>query len=96
MYHLYEQFASYLRRVLAKTRLIFSRINGPIVSCVSQEIWPLKVIVMKKNLVLLLVLCLTVYNIHFFLAKMVARTALKIEMHVSFRGILSFSSFGSG
>ena len=23
------QFASYLRRVLAKTRLIFSRINGP-------------------------------------------------------------------
>ena len=29
------QFASYLRRVLAKTRLIFSRINGPIVFVVS-------------------------------------------------------------
>ena len=26
------QFASYLRRVLCKTRLIFPRINGPIVS----------------------------------------------------------------
>ena len=30
LYHLYEQFACYLIRVLAKTRLIFSRINGPI------------------------------------------------------------------
>ena len=37
-----------------------------------------------------------VYNIHFFPAKMVARTVLKIEMHVTLRGILSFSSFGSG
>ena len=27
------QFASYLRRVLCKTRLIFPRINGPIVYC---------------------------------------------------------------
>ena len=26
---LYGQFASYLRRVLCKTRLIFPRINGP-------------------------------------------------------------------
>jgi len=26
------QFASYLRRVLAKTHLIFSRIGGPIIS----------------------------------------------------------------
>ena len=26
------QFASYLRRVLCKTRLIFRRINGPIVN----------------------------------------------------------------
>ena len=26
------QFASYLRRVLCKTRLIFPRINGPIVA----------------------------------------------------------------
>ena len=30
MYHLYEQFASYLGRVLHKTRLISSGINGPI------------------------------------------------------------------
>ena len=28
---LYGKFASYLRRVLCKTRLIFPRINGPIV-----------------------------------------------------------------
>ena len=32
MCHLYRKFASYLRRVLCKTRLIFPRINGPIVS----------------------------------------------------------------
>ena len=29
MCHLYGKFASYLRRVLCKTRLIFPRINGP-------------------------------------------------------------------
>ena len=32
------QFASYLRRVLCKTRLIFSRINGPNMS-VNPEDW---------------------------------------------------------
>ena len=32
MCRLYGKFASYLRRVLCKRRLIFSRINGPIVS----------------------------------------------------------------
>ena len=31
LYHLYKHFASYVRRVLHKTRLISSRINGPIV-----------------------------------------------------------------
>ena len=31
MCRLYGKFASYLRRVLCKTRLIFSRITGPIV-----------------------------------------------------------------
>ena len=31
MLRLYGKFASYLRRVLCKTRLIFPRINGPIV-----------------------------------------------------------------
>ena len=31
MYRLYGKFASYLRRVLCKTHLIFPRINGPIV-----------------------------------------------------------------
>ena len=31
MCRLYRKFASYLRRVLCKTRLIFPRINGPIV-----------------------------------------------------------------
>ena len=31
MCRLYGKFASYLRRVLRKTRLIFPRINGPIV-----------------------------------------------------------------
>ena len=31
MCRLYGKFASYLRRVLCKTRLIFPRINGPIV-----------------------------------------------------------------
>ena len=29
MCRLYGKFASYLRRVLCKTRLIFPRINGP-------------------------------------------------------------------
>ena len=29
------QFASYLRRVLCKMRLIFPHINGPIVACLS-------------------------------------------------------------
>ena len=29
MCHLYGKFASYLRRALCKTRLIFPRINGP-------------------------------------------------------------------
>ena len=32
MCRLYGKFASYLRRVLCKTRLIFPRINGPIES----------------------------------------------------------------
>ena len=32
MCRLYRKFASYLRRVLCKTRLIFPRVNGPIVS----------------------------------------------------------------
>ena len=32
MCRLYGKFASYLRRVLCKTRLIFPHINGPIVS----------------------------------------------------------------
>ena len=31
MCRLYEKLASYLRRVLCKTRLIFPRLNGPIV-----------------------------------------------------------------
>ena len=31
------QFASYLRRVLCKTRLIFPRINGPNVYCIHIE-----------------------------------------------------------
>ena len=31
MCRLYGKFASYLRRVLCKTRLIFPRINGPII-----------------------------------------------------------------
>ena len=33
MYRLYGKFASYLRRVLRKTRLIFPRINGPNMLC---------------------------------------------------------------
>ena len=32
MYRLYGKFASYLRHVLCKTRLIFPRINGPFVA----------------------------------------------------------------
>ena len=32
MCHLYRKFASYLRRVLHKTRLIFPHINGPIMT----------------------------------------------------------------
>ena len=83
-------------RVYRKTQSLWFIKFVHIVSCVSQEIWPLNVIVMKKNLVLLLLLCLTVYNIHFFPAKMVARTVLKIEMHVTLHGILTFSSFGTG
>ena len=34
MCRLYGKFASYLRRVLCKTRLIFPRINGPIIIAV--------------------------------------------------------------
>ena len=33
MCRLYGKFASYLRRVLCKTRLIFPRINGPNIAC---------------------------------------------------------------
>ena len=32
MCRLYGKFASYLRRVLCKTRLIFPRVNGPILA----------------------------------------------------------------
>ena len=35
------QFASYVRRVLHKTRLIFSRINGPIVISRALDIYGL-------------------------------------------------------
>ena len=35
MCRLYGKFTSYLRRVLCKTRLIFPRINGPIISRLS-------------------------------------------------------------
>ena len=35
MCRLYGKFASYLRRVLCKMRLIFPRINGPILSLIS-------------------------------------------------------------
>ena len=34
MYRLYGKFASYLRRVLCMTGLIFPRINGPNKSCI--------------------------------------------------------------
>ena len=37
MCRLYGKFASYLRRVLCKTRLIYPRINGPIVHFVSEN-----------------------------------------------------------
>ena len=37
MCHLYGKFASYLRRVLCKTRLIFPRINGPILTVTRQR-----------------------------------------------------------
>ena len=40
MYRLYGKFASYLRRVLCKTRLIFPRINGPIVCAYSRVVSP--------------------------------------------------------
>lgn len=67
-----------------------------IVSCVSQEMWHLNVIVIKKNFVLLLVSSLTVYNMHSFPTKTVAKTALKIEMHIAIHGNLCFSSsFGT-
>ena len=35
MCRLYGKFASYLRRVLCKTRLIFPRLNGPIIAYVA-------------------------------------------------------------
>ena len=38
------QFASYLRHVLCKTRLIFPRINGPIVPTLQQSV-ALKIVV---------------------------------------------------
>ena len=37
MCRLYGKFASYLRRVLCKTRLIFPRINGLIVDVASED-----------------------------------------------------------
>ena len=37
MCRLYGKFASYLRRVLCKTHLIFSRINGPIVNSIPDK-----------------------------------------------------------
>ena len=37
MCRLYGKFASYLRRVLSKTRLIFPRINGPTVQTCREE-----------------------------------------------------------
>ena len=41
MCRLYRKFASYLRRVLCKTRLIFPRINGPNIFVTSNEGTPL-------------------------------------------------------
>ena len=41
MCRLYGKFASYLRRILCKTRLIFPRINGPNVTS-GRSIKPLK------------------------------------------------------
>ena len=38
MCRLYGKFASYLRRVLRKTRLIFPRINGPNINTMCQEL----------------------------------------------------------
>ena len=39
MCRLYGKFASYLRRVLCKTRLNFPRINGPIVDVTFFKLW---------------------------------------------------------
>ena len=44
MCRLYGKFASYLRRVLCKTRLIFPRINGPNMATVKARSHMLKII----------------------------------------------------
>ena len=60
MCHLYGKFASYLRRVLSKTRLIFPRINGPTVKIVKifacsneqraqREFWEIRVEVCSES-----------------------------------------------
>ena len=43
MCRLYGKFASYLRRILCKTRLIFPRINGPNVTLTSVHYCPVSV-----------------------------------------------------
>ena len=47
MCRLYGKFASYLRRVLCKTRLIFPRINGPYVNV---QVNSIKAIIMFSHL----------------------------------------------
>ena len=43
------QFASYLRRVLCKTRLIFPRINGPIVQVVRLSYYNFFFVTVRHN-----------------------------------------------
>ena len=47
MCRLYGKFASYLKRVLCKTRLIFPRINGPIVPALQRRV-ALRIVVANR------------------------------------------------
>ena len=52
------QFASYLRRVLCKTRLIFPRINGPIVQVVRLSYYYFFFVTVRHNFMI----CFKIYT----------------------------------
>ena len=54
------QFASYLRRFLCKTRLIFPRINGPIVQVVRLSYYNFFFVTVRHNFMIFFKICTAV------------------------------------